>query len=825
MSGARHGIGQGTVVVAVVAALAAITLWLVHEPTVAPTLSTASSPEPTPENVPSQRVSAEVEPAPALSDTRPERAALPDPIHAEVTGRVVDVRGEPIAAAEVFLQGVRGGRATSTSAADGTFTLLGEPASGVLVQCVAATAVHLPTQLECGELRAGTSRDLGDVVLVAGCPVTGRIVDVHGEPVANVPLFAAAAGEDWSVQPRPASGTTAADGTFALRPVLAAGRWLLRADPREFVTSALFTAPAGPRGLELRLTLADLRQPKRIIGKVVDANGTPVAGVTVVVRNEPRVEPVESSRQGTFRLLGWDVTGDALVSLVPTDGLPEDAPQRLPWDGDEVLLRWTRGTDVEVVVRRAEDGAVVPNAQVALQPTRGADASRLTSALLGERANQPRKTDAAGVATFPELVPGACFVMVTARDLESLSTPRVVTGGAPLRRVEVALAATTERTLTVLTVDGRPAGRVQVALWRATAAPAPLADTNSMPASVVHFRTWPAISLESTHGPAVSTAVTDAQGHCRLRAPGRLRCKLTLASSNYSSKARDDVALAAMPEPWIETVGDGGVVEGRVRLGKLSTNAVLFVQRCDRVGDPFGQRFLARPFASDGSFRVAGLDAGSWRLSLMHAGTTRPFAEILDLGAHETRHVDVDLREQADAEISGTALWNGRPLTLGFRLARLDAGVADGGGAWVGTDAQGRFQATVAPGVYRAVRRHETGGSGELAFAEELTFGPGSRGRYELRLHTRAVRVRLLRGTHPAAGVQVQAVADERFPLTFAPTDDYGCAEFALPLGTHPLYVLPRNAGGPKVSLGALAVVAGEGPQITRWTLPDDAGR
>ena len=137
----------------------------------------------------------------------------------------------------------------------------------------------------------------------------------------------------------------------------------------------------------------------------------------------------------------------------------------------------------------------------------------------------------------------------------------------------------------------------------------------------------------------------------------------------------------------------------------------------------------------------------------------------------------------------------------------------------------GVFDTKLGPGRYRAVITHATGGHGQLPLPEEIVVAPGTRNECSLYLRTRAVRLRVLRRGTPAPGVVLRVVAEERFDLTFQPTDDYGCAEFALPLGVHPLFTVPRRPERARVALGSISVIAGEGPQIVVLNVPDEVGR
>lgn len=824
MTGARTGL-----MLLVVAVLGAA-WWVIGAQEAAAPLETVPSPAAaTPSGATEMVAAAPREPeakavadAPSVPDL--QRHGLPDPTGVQVSGRCVDVSGAPVAGACVLLQGVRGARVTSVSASDGTFSLRCEPAGRVAVQLVASTAHHLETVLECGQLVAGETRDIGDVKLVSGCVVAGRVVDVHGKPVPGVALHTMPTGEAWRTTPRSGSGVTGADGAFTLGPVLAAGRWLLRADPREFTEPALFTLDVGGRH-DLVLTLAERREPATITGKVVDAAGKTVAGVDVVVRNSDHVTPVQSGPNGEFRLVGWDHTGDAHLALAATDSEPPDAPTVVAWGSADARLVWRHGTDLEVAVRRQDTGATVPGAQVSLMcvtsdPARGELMQPAPSGLVA--------TNADGLATLSQLRPATYLVAVRANDLVTLEHPRVQAGGKRKVRVEVALSASIERTVTVTSSGGKPLPGVEVGLWRQATEPA------SAPAGTRlsrMFSGWSNGDFDSRNGTRLGGGFTDAHGRCVLRAPGQQTGRLRVVARDHCTLLRDNVVLASQPEPWIEVLAVGAVVEGQLDLGKLPLTGFLQLERCDGMREVFPERHSQPVFASDGSFRLSGVPPGSWRLRLLTQSEVLQLADVFGLRDNETRRVEIDMSRFVTAEVSGALRWNGRPYTLGFQLVRVDSDptpqdpLAGRYARSVTVGSQATFHAKLFPGRYRAAIGHGTGGYGQLPSAEEIVLAPGSRTECEFNVRTRATRLRLLRQSRPVVGVRVRAVALERFEMHFNPTDDYGCAEFALPLGVHPLFAEPRQSDGAAIALGVIEVTAGEGPQITVVNVPAEVGR
>ena len=86
----------------------------------------------------------------------------------------------------------------------------------------------------------------------------------------------------------------------------------------------------------------------------------------------------------------------------------------------------------------------------------------------------------------------------------------------------------------------------------------------------------------------------------------------------------------------------------------------------------------------------------------------------------------------------------------------------------------------------------------------------------DLHLETRPVRIRVLRGAQPWAGARLTIALQSGDVLECAATDDYGVTERDVPFGGH---VCVRHDSGRAVTLGPLAVVRGEGPQLVQFAL------
>lgn len=378
-----------------------------------------------------------------------------DPTQACLRGRCVDAHGAPLVDCSVTITGVSPLGSQAKSAADGSFTLAFTPAKGFEVRLVARHRQHLDAIRAWPAVSPGMRLELGDMPLGAGAVVSGRIRDAAGQNVGNLALRAVPSGSGWTSEPRQASATTDANGTFTLDAALAPGRWVLRADPHVFATTAVITAsPAQPQHLDLQL--APRREPQRIAGRVVDASDQPVAGVEVRVVDPSHVQPVTTRADGTFELLGWDEGGEAAaVVLTPSDGGAADAPTTIAWGTRDARLVWRRGTTLRA---RLRGGKPEEWARCKLVATIAGGAPTLDPKTLKVPPRREARADfdQRGEAVLTSLPAGRCVAAVLAPKL--VAKPQFIElGGRREHEIEFLLSDRVSRTLQVRLADGRPA--------------------------------------------------------------------------------------------------------------------------------------------------------------------------------------------------------------------------------------------------------------------------------------------------------------------------------------------------------------------------------
>ena len=169
---------------------------------------------------------------------------------------------------------------TTHSDGTGAFRLEGVPLSPVILAVDKPGwegLVREPTEVELGEL------DLGDLILPRGRTLKGVVVDMEGEPVEGVEVYAGAEvpmGEVAILQP---AGRTGPDGRFALAGVRSTGRAVAtaRRGRNEPWASTVIVAPG-----ELRI---EMESAFALTVHVRDASGEPLEGARISLT--PAVDP------------------------------------------------------------------------------------------------------------------------------------------------------------------------------------------------------------------------------------------------------------------------------------------------------------------------------------------------------------------------------------------------------------------------------------------------------------------------------------------------------------------------------------------------------
>lgn len=287
-------------------------------------------------------------------------------------GRVVAPDGTPLAGAAIQLgtdrtiatdATLRAPLATSDDA--GRFTVAFPAADAA----TAGFAIHVAQRGRAAVLRPVERQtpDLGDIVLPAGSRMFGRVRDPAGNPLAGVRVVATDLLESatrFRVGPRHGffcATTSTAGGIFDLPCALGNGVRLELSRPGYERTWREPVAIGAPLEIELRST-------GWIAGRVLEQDGSSVAGATVVATYELRSngDQVRTGPDGSFRL---PLDRDCRWRLVARHHAGADAPREIrsrvlrgPQANLELLLPPAEADDapkLRVRAVRAADGTAV----------------------------------------------------------------------------------------------------------------------------------------------------------------------------------------------------------------------------------------------------------------------------------------------------------------------------------------------------------------------------------------------------------------------------------------------------------------------------------
>ncbi len=303
-------------------------------------------------------------------------------------GRVLDDQGRPIAGARVArgsdLRGVASVPEVVTDA-EGRFVMRDIPPPGPIV--LTAQAPGRAPDLRV--INPGPEMSRVEFRLGPGHTIRGRIVDVHGKPIAGAPISA----DEWRGHHSLRWSTrTDADGRFRWDEAPADGLLIdlgqLGFDGKRFWT-------ANPDRPERTF---DMRRPLRVRGRVTDAaTGRPITRFTLVPGSTwsgSEAAQWENNRAREITGLSYDVT---LSTVMPARLVRIEAPGYLPAvsrvlkdDEEEAVVHFAlrRGEGLTGVIR-APDGSPLAGVEVALA-TAQHPASIQSGRFLQDGVGQPR---------------------------------------------------------------------------------------------------------------------------------------------------------------------------------------------------------------------------------------------------------------------------------------------------------------------------------------------------------------------------------------------------------------------------------------------------
>ena len=529
-----------------------------------------------------------------------------------VSGRVLDSGGNPVRGARVAWEAYRTDEETlvdetkgavpaplgdTATDGEGRFRVtLGKPGVEVAIRVLPAA---LPGALLPGPYDSSEDVDVDDIELPAAEKVSGRVTDEAGKPVsgAKVRLRSGSPFEDDAV--RYAEATSGADGAFSIANAPGkSGSLTVRASG--YAPFAQFSMRRS--GVE-KITL---RSGGTVSGTVLDPAGKPAEGAIVLSGSVA----AKSDASGTYRLAGVPRGTRTLEALGKGDLATRNDEVRVKTrETSEVSLRLSRSASVAGSV--IDEKTRRPVAGVRVSASAGGFSFSFRE---GETASRRARTDAKGKFRIAGLAARGYSIKASKTDYLPATMPGIVAGvSAP--------------------------GSVAIALQKAAGVIGRVTDEKGapVPGARVRFVAEQGIRAILRGGPAAllgrSGVGTGPDGGFRLRGLAAEKNRtLEATRPGYVPARRAGVTLRAG-----EVVKDVSLVlkrglEARGRVvdtaGQPIAGAEVRMSRPEKGGNRFlfqiggmGDREKADASSGpDGSFRVAGLEAGEYALAVSREG-------------------------------------------------------------------------------------------------------------------------------------------------------------------------------------------------------------
>lgn len=776
-----------------------------------------------------------------------------------VRGRCVDEAGRPLAGVNADLFGwagndqrlaawrkqhgePKGVDEKAETGSDGVFTFRFVPPPPFVFALRVRGAGVATWQCMWNELVAGATEDLGDVVLVPGTLLRGRVLDAEGAPVAKVTVRiertmrerASRGFESWT------DARTGPDGSFVARWALQAGDHALGIDDHLLEQPAVQLTGAPEQQVDIRLQRVD--GERSISGVVVDGDGAPVRGVTIWPSLSGPGRIISTDGEGRFRVLRRDGAPPRINLSLQADGY--EVPRlddEFAWGRHDLRFVVTKGTGLVVDVVRASDGTpvedfvlrVVPNGRLAW----GSDGLRGGAGTRHVR----------GRAVVTSLKSGKYQVIVEpVGEGLAISVVPIEVAATGVPPIVVRLAANSPRTVRVQREDGSPVPSAIVQLVDPLGAP--LTDA----VTVLPLEKWG--TTTAVRAMAIATATTDAKGEVVLPTPGDRPLGLFLPGPTHVPQRVPSVQFPT-EGAFVVTVRVGARLHGRLgppaAFAEVKRLAGLTDGDADRFGWPMIQLWRVSGTGREqfpdvhhrhvvqrgGAFDLAGVPPGRWRLVVMcmradRDGSGGSYLEedggFVELEDGRTTTVAVDLSALLPGELEGLVLHNGVPLAnapVHLLLPIVDH--PDGQSHLTEsatTDAGGHFQATLRKGRYQLSwnASRVQGSWWPVLAAEQVTVEVGRPTRQTFTLQTGQLAVQVVDAAgKPAADVVIElrdAAAKPR--LTLPATDATGRATIEGEAQAFTAWVLPKRLQESKAQREFVLARAGQSDPFAEVRLP-----
>lgn len=805
-----------SVVCAVVAACALV-WWILGGRDVAPAIDVVadkpSALPATPSIATEQNAASSAEPVVVPA----ERVAVAkeDPAMARLFGRCVDEKGAPLAGCAVTLSGWSSGPEAEAewlrdhaalpppielphvvTQEDGlfSFSFVPPPPLQFALECTRDDMGTVDGRFR--SIAQGAVMDVGDVRMVRGALVHGRVVDQRSQPLVDTQVmfervravseFAAGRGPFSSRGHEVAF--TRADGSFRTQQPLLFGRYRV---------SAAQTFAVSPNEIELTAAAGDaitivVQMPEPtagIRGIVTDETGLPVVGARIAANGDDArpVAAASSAADGTFALHRPEFAPSDVALVVDAGGFElTKIDTKIAWGAEGVALRVRRCASLTV---RAidRDGQPVLRYQVRAIPLERAAWSPTAADVRKRGPFEGGTAVIDGVRNGPHLL---VVEFATATAFARVLREFVM---APNAVVEVVAAPPVARSVRVVDRSGAAVANAAVRLCDAGSrdfakAPEPLA-----------WDLWIG-NAQSLRALLVDEAKTDAEGRVVIRGEPSALYWLDLPGPLHVAHRVPSVRVDDAAELVVE-VRRGGALRGRLE----SADAV--VRAFALAGPDAGPllqpsiRLIRRgagdvrsiSVSADGLFEANMLAAGEHEVVLRTFVIDGAAPRACDCRIGEVRIADGEtvaakfgIDDALPVTIDALVLHNGEPVA-GHEFVLSSRNAA----AMVVTDARGSVRVTLPPGDYVAHRKD----GAWLAPSSRVAIG-GERGTASptFVFATGTVELTaLLPNGAPASGVVLRL---EPSGAMLPPTDLDGRVRCVTAAGPVRVLVLPRSLAG-----------------------------
>jgi RNA polymerase sigma-70 factor (ECF subfamily) len=704
---------------------------------VAPAQAAAATPAakpPVPASAPADAPQREPAPAPAAVDSQ----------LATIRGRCVDERGQPIAAVSTRLHGWPADNerlgawtrdhelpanlsAEHTTTADGRFEFRFAPIPPFQYMVLLEATGRVRVDARWSAIQPGASTDVGDALLPVGTRMRGTVRDTRGAPVTEGHVGIRSPQRQGLLLPQGSDDAAiGADGSFAMRSLLAAGAWSIEIAGRRIVHPSRVQLDGSPV-VWVDVVVEHAAAPRadaELAGEVVDDRGGPVRDAHVMTEQS---SPVSTDTRGRFRIARQSAPGDPVHLRVEADGCDDlRTDEAIAWGRSDLRLVVRRGLAVAITVVAADDQAPVEDFQVrVVHAPRGGTDGR------GEDARAPGHHPG-GTAVVDGVPRGRNFVLVEPKGdrlATSAFVPVDVADPGPAL-VTVALPRLVERRMRVQFADGTPVAGTRVQLADARGAEV-AATTLVLPLARFGWSDGRAVLLHE--------AVTDGRGEALLRGPAGRALALFARGPGHVPLALQEVVLSD-DAPLVVTVGRGGRVLGNVgpaeviaelrrlaglpehgRLDESQRHLLPYIElrrtessRQLHFPDSSARLDPAR-VADDGGYVLDGVPPGRWEVWMCwwedaedhsRATSASDLAARVDLQEGVATSRDLDLSFLLPGDLDAAVVCNGEPVADGWLVVSCTLDPDPLGrereyGRNVRTDAQGKVHLRTRHGEYR----------------------------------------------------------------------------------------------------------------------------